>query len=112
MSDVQANILWTELADSIQFFLFSDEREKLPYISQEIVQRDDNIDIQLVDLIAKDMLSQSAKVPLMHERLIDILLEGTSLVYNNREPFAVGCYKNLFYLAANGGNAESTMFYL
>ena len=105
-SSVQSNIIWTELVDSMHVFLFNDDRDKIPYISQEIVQRDDAIDISLVDLIAHDMLGQAGQVPLMHERLVDLLFEGTSLVYNNREPLAVGCYKNLFYLCANGGKDE------
>jgi len=98
LDDLQNNILWTEMADCIHIFLFTDERDKLPYISPDIVQRDDLIDISLVDVLAHQMLGQSAKVSKLHERLIDILMEGTILNSNQREDFAVGCYRNLFYL--------------
>jgi hypothetical protein len=57
------NILWSEIADAIHLFLFSDkEREKLPYISPEITHRDEGIDISLVDLLARNMIGHAARV--------------------------------------------------
>jgi len=52
------------------------------------------------------MLANSSKVHLMHERLIEILLEGAKLALNNRELVAEGCYKNLFYLCSVAGQPE------
>jgi len=102
-------VIWTELADSIQSFLFYEDRKGIPQVSPEIVQRDEAIDISFADLISRVLLPSSSKVPLMHERFIDVLNEGTLvLAKSSRERFAEGCYQNLFYLCAQGGKPEDT----
>jgi hypothetical protein len=64
VTDLKANIIWTELADSVEAFVFHEDRKGIPRSSPEIVLRDENIDISLLDLLAKDMLASSARVNL------------------------------------------------
>jgi len=106
ISEIKVNVIWTELADSVQAFLFNDERSVVSSHVPDIVKRDENIDITLVDLLARDLVACSVKVPLMHSRLIDVLLEGSTLVPNGRELFAQGCFSDLFFLCTQGGKPE------
>lgn len=106
ISDVRNNLIWTELADSIEGFLFHEDRKNIPQSPPDVVKWDEGIDISLCDLIAKYLLAVSAKVPLMHQRLIDILFEGAKLSNSSREFVAEGCYKNLFYLCSVDGKEE------
>jgi hypothetical protein len=61
LDELQATLIWTELADAIQSFLFYDDRRALP-TAPDVVKRDEALDIMLADLVAKDMASNSAPV--------------------------------------------------
>eukprot|EP01114_Cavostelium_apophysatum_P016981 TRINITY_DN4944_c0_g1_i2.p1 TRINITY_DN4944_c0_g1~~TRINITY_DN4944_c0_g1_i2.p1 ORF type:complete len:1482 (+),score=384.90 TRINITY_DN4944_c0_g1_i2:202-4647(+) len=106
LSDVQTNVIWTEIADSIQSFLLNDDRKGIPATPPDIVLRDESIDTSLVDLVTNTMLSSAAKVPLMHDRLVEILNDGATSEKVNRENFSEGCYRNLFYLCSPEGRPE------
>eukprot|EP01119_Soliformovum_irregulare_P017651 TRINITY_DN5270_c0_g2_i3.p1 TRINITY_DN5270_c0_g2~~TRINITY_DN5270_c0_g2_i3.p1 ORF type:complete len:1456 (-),score=501.24 TRINITY_DN5270_c0_g2_i3:3-4370(-) len=99
-SDLKFNLIWTELVDSIEGFIFQVERRNVPMGTPEIVKRDENLDVALVRLLAREMITKSEKVPLMHERMIDVLLEGTKLANQNREVVSEASYNNLFALAS------------
>lgn len=81
-------------------------RKNIPTLTPDLVQRDSQIDISLVDLVAKVMLENSSKVHKIHDRLIEILSEGTFVGKNNREKLAEGSYSNLFYLCSIGGKPD------
>lgn len=108
LTDVQRNLIWTELTDCIQGFIFCEDRGKIGRIPPDIVRRDEDLDTLLLDLLARDMISYSVKVPLMHERFIEILLDGAKLATQHREFVAQGCYKNLFYLCSVINKPEGT----
>eukprot|EP01117_Protostelium_nocturnum_P011498 TRINITY_DN4169_c0_g3_i3.p1 TRINITY_DN4169_c0_g3~~TRINITY_DN4169_c0_g3_i3.p1 ORF type:complete len:1577 (+),score=290.08 TRINITY_DN4169_c0_g3_i3:487-5217(+) len=99
IDEIHRNIIWTELIDSVQFFLVHDDRSGIPHIGPDLVKRDEDIDIGLVDLLAVHMLSYSSVVPLAQERMIDVLIEGAQ-TGATRESFTEACYKNLFYLCS------------
>ena len=70
------------------------------------MKRDEALDISLIELLARFMLASSRKVPLMHERLIEVLSEGTARGKTNRELLAEGCFNNMFFLGAQAGTPE------
>jgi len=45
--------------------------------------------------------SESSGVHFVHERVVEILSEGSTLTNGGREKFALGCYKNMFLLASS-----------
>lgn len=87
-------------------FLKKKKKIRLIQSTPEEKERDDEKDIQLVNLIAENILSVSKKVPLMHERLIEILCEGTTLFPLNRQTLAAQCYRLLFNLCHEAAKAE------
>jgi len=110
INGIGLNLIWTELTDNIQSFLFYDDRGSIPYCSPEISQKDERIDFSLINLIAESMLSCASKVPLMHERLVDILLEGAISSIGTRDLLSCGSYKCLFALCAKGGMKSEDEF--
>eukprot|EP00026_Physarum_polycephalum_P000282 Phypoly_transcript_00282.p1 GENE.Phypoly_transcript_00282~~Phypoly_transcript_00282.p1 ORF type:complete len:1756 (+),score=269.99 Phypoly_transcript_00282:745-5268(+) len=101
MTDIKRNIVWTELMDSIQAFLFHD-RIPIPQPPEKRAEEED-YDVALVDAMSQTMVkfcSASPGVHLVHERVVEILSEGATLTNSGREKFALGCYKNMFALAS------------
>ena len=61
--------------------------------------------IQMVDVWcvnAKNLSSSALHVKFIQERMIEVLVEGATMVAASREKFALACYRNLFELASGG----------
>ncbi|PRP89711.1 protein hypothetical protein [Planoprotostelium fungivorum] len=99
LTDIVLNIIWTELIDCIQYFLVQEEKRTATGRTPEMMKRDDDMDVQLIDLLTYDVLSCSSGVPMAHERMIDLLMDG-AVSGVNRDSFMEACYRNLFYLCS------------
>jgi len=115
MTDIQRTIVWTELIDSIQTFLLHEDQRHRNVSNMLLPEKraeEEDYDVRLVNAMATEMVFYATKsksktqAQLVYERVLEILHEGSGMVGDARERFALSCYRNLFLLA--GGHHVDT----
>jgi len=112
LNDIKRNIIWTELIDTIQQFVITQERPNVP-MSPEKRLEEDKYDIDLINAISKEMVGFSGikveRVSIIRDRLVEILYEGSILSSQGREKVSQSCYQNMFSICskATTDNPES-----
>jgi hypothetical protein len=100
---IRINATWEEILNSMRRFLFFAEKKSHLSSSPDLHKRDEKIDITVMELVSKILIENSKKVPLLHTKMVQVLVEGSHLLHTTkavqqRERLIEFCYFFLFDL--------------
>eukprot|EP01113_Clastostelium_recurvatum_P028234 TRINITY_DN3417_c0_g1_i5.p1 TRINITY_DN3417_c0_g1~~TRINITY_DN3417_c0_g1_i5.p1 ORF type:complete len:1934 (-),score=527.70 TRINITY_DN3417_c0_g1_i5:36-5837(-) len=95
---IQRNMIWSDLMDTIQGFLFQPQNATVPLVSQPERAEEEQFDVAIVDLLCTEIVGHASGIPMVHDRFLEIMQEGSALVAQGRDSLAFACYRNMFAL--------------
>jgi len=98
LSTVEMNVILTDITDSIESFLLYQPTNGVQGKGEEI-ERDEDLDTALCNTIVQ-LLGQPTTVPILQERLINLLFECTVVKNEGREKIVKTSWTLLFNLAS------------